>query len=408
MPHETRPLTANDAEQSDALGAEAFGPYPAEQSASPPGTTPGKHAWGTFVDGRLVAEMAARSYGSWWHGVEVPTSGIASVAVSPEHRGAGLLTELFRTVLDEARGRGETLSTLYPTAPGIYRKFGYELVGSLDLVTVPTLSLRGLASSPEIGLRRAEVADVPAVRTIYDAWAAGQHGPLTRRGASFTATDAEFLASSTGTTLATDPSGAVVGYASWDRGPGYDSASWIRVHDLLAVDPRAYAALWRFFGGFASVTGEVRFRTSGAAGTDAARLQLTTDVGRVVDTHPYMLRVDDVAAALTVAISSGSGSSGSASSGTGGSGTEFAVVGDLLEVQDGTYRLSDGACVRTGPAQDGGSLPTFAPRGLALSYAGVQSAANLRGLGLLWGPSDHDAVFDGWSGRAPVHVRDYF
>ena len=399
MPPETRPLTADDAEQSHALGVEAFGAYPAGQTAPPPGTTPGKHDWGTFVDGHLAARVTARSYGSWWHGVEVPTSGIASVAVSPEHRGGGLLTDLMRAALAEARERGEVLSTLYPTAPGIYRKFGYELVGSYDLVSVPTLSLRGVTTSPDIALRRAEVADVPAVRAIYDAWAAGQLGPLTRRGVSFTATDAELLASFTGVTLATDPSGVVVGYASWERGPGYDGASWIRVFDLLAVDPRAYPALWRFFGGFASVTGEIRFRTSGAIGTDVARLHLSGDVGRLVESRPYMVRVDDVAAALTVAVADGRFANASG---------EFAVVGDLLGVQDGNYRLEGGRCVHTGPSPARVRLPTFSPRGLALSYAGLQTAANLRQLGLLRGPTDADVVFDGWSGGAPVHVRDYF
>ena len=399
MSHETRPLTPEDAAQSHALGAEAFGPHPAGQRAPLPGTTPGKHDWGTFVDGRLAARLAARSYGSWWHGVDVPTGGIADVAVSPEARGGGLLTELFRAALAEARERGDILSTLYPTAPGIYRKFGYELVGSYDLVTIPTLSLRGLAASPDIALRRAEVADMPAVRAVYDAWASRQLGPLTRRGASFTETDEDVLGESTGTTLATDPHGAVVGYASWERGPGYDSASWIRVLDLLAVEPRAYPALWRFFGGFASVTGEIRFRTSGAIGSDEARLHLSTDVGRVVESRPYMLRVDDVASALTVAVADGRVANVSG---------EFAVVGDLLEVQDGSYQIESGRCVRTGPAPDGLVLPTFAPRGLGLSYAGVQSAANLRQLGLLQGPTNHDAVFDGWSGGAPVHVRDYF
>lgn len=397
MPSQSRPLTADDADQSHALGREAFGPGPAGWTPPAPGTTPGKHDWGTFDTGRLVAQMAARSYGSWWHGVDVATSGIASVAVSPEHRGGGLLTELFSAVLDESRERGEILSTLYPTAPGIYRRFGYELVGSYDVVAVPTLSLRGMSASPEISLRRAEVGDGPAIRAIYDTWAAAQLGPLTRRGASFGTTDAELLASTAAYTLATDMSGTVVGYASWERGPGYDSESWIRVLDLLAVDPRAYPALWRFFGEFASVTGTIRFRTSGAAGTDAARLHLTLDVGSVVDTHPYMLRVDDVAAALTAAAPAGSAA--------------FAVTGDVLGVQDGRYRVADGQCQRTGPGADGSDrpgLPTFAPRGLALSYAGVQSAAALRQLGLLHGPTDHDSVFDGWSGGASVHVRDYF
>ncbi|MEO7058763.1 MAG: GNAT family N-acetyltransferase [Lapillicoccus sp.] len=385
---EIRLLTATDADQSAGLAQEAFGPFPAGYTPAAPTKTPGRHDWGTFESGALVAQLAVRSYRSWWHGVEVATSGIASVAVSPEHRGRGLLGDLLGAALAEARSRGEILSTLYPTAPGIYRSFGYELVTSLDDLEIPTSSLRGMRAVPGVVVRRAEVADVPAVRHVYDTWAAAQLGPLTRRGESFPATDTDYLASVTGVTLALDSAGEVLGYAAWQRGPGYDRDSWVRVLDLLAVDARAYAALWRFFGDFASGTQTVRWRTSG---TDAARLGLDVDLGRVALARPYMLRVDDVAALLTAVAAGGE--------------AEFAVAGDRLEVLDGSYRLRDGECVRTSGGSD---APTFTPRGLALSCAGIQSAANLRLMGLLEGPDQLDAVFDAWSGAAPVHVRDYF
>ena len=115
------------------------------------------------------------------------------------------------------------LSTLFPTAPGIYRPFGYELIGSYDAVEVPAAEVAAVRPPTATVTRRATAADFDAVRDVYDRWAAGQNGPLSRRGVSFTATADEFVAAFTGVTLALDADGAVVGYASWDRGTGYDS-----------------------------------------------------------------------------------------------------------------------------------------------------------------------------------------
>ena len=62
-------------------------------------------------------------------------------------------------------------------------------------------------------------------------------------------------------------------------------------------------------------------------------------------------------------------------------------------------------------ADDGatpGDRPTFTSAGLAQSWAGAQSTANVRLAGGLTGPAEHDAVWDAlWGGRQ-VHVRDYF
>ena len=95
------------------------------------------------VDGdRLAARVAAHSY-EFRRGTAgaVPTCGIASVAVAPERRGEGLLLPVFEAMLGAAAERGEVLSTLFPTANGIYRPLGYELVTSYDTVEVPTAEL---------------------------------------------------------------------------------------------------------------------------------------------------------------------------------------------------------------------------------------------------------------------------
>ena len=133
----------------------------------------------------LVAAAEVRELASWFGGAAVPTAGIAAVAVRPEHRGARLLVPLFREMLADARARGEVISTLFPTAPGIYRPLGYEIVGELADVEVPVASLARIPAPDGIVLRRADPDDehdVVVRRAVYDRWAVAQNGPLTRQG----------------------------------------------------------------------------------------------------------------------------------------------------------------------------------------------------------------------------------
>lgn len=396
-----RPLTGDDIPASLALSIEAFGPLPAATPLPDPARfpPPGRHPWGTFDGDRLVARVMGREFHSWWHGRSIPTNGIAAVAVAAESRGRGLLDDLFAAVLDEGLvRRGEVLSTLYPTAPGIYRRFGYEVVGSLDTVEVPVVALAGLAADDGVTLRRAGAEDVEAVRDLYDVWAAACNGPLSRRGASFPATAQEVVDAFTGITVA-ERDGRLVGWCSWQRGAGWDHTSVIDVTDLVALDPGAARALWRMLGSFSSVTGTIRVQTSGA---DVARLALPSAHWSVVERHAYMLRIHDVAATLTgLAL---------APPGWRVPDVSFTVAGDLLGAADGDYVLSVqagvSACV-TGRRQEG--APVFAPRGLAMVWSGTWSCADTRAAGLLSGGSPEvDRTLDLLFGGRPVHVRDYF
>ncbi|WP_435769482.1 GNAT family N-acetyltransferase [Nocardioides sp. SYSU DS0651] len=392
----TRQLGADDLGAMMTLSAEAFG-------AQPPGTPlptwprPGRSCWGTFDGDQLVAQVVGRAFHSWWRGREVPTNGIAAVAVRTEHRGAGLLADLFREVLAQGRAeRAEVISTLFPTAPGIYRGLGYELVGALDTVEVPTAALAAVRPAEGLAVRRAQPSDMAAIRAVYDAWAAAQDGPLTRRGPSFPETDEEIVGEFSGISLAVTDEGRVVGYCSWERGTGYDETrSAIEVTDLLAVEPGAVPTLWRMLGTFSSVAGRVRLQTSGA---DLARTFLPTLAWKVVDSHPYMLRVDDVAGAVSAVTRSDAPCA-------------FSVAGDRLGVMDGDYTVDEaGRCAAVAPSETGspGERPTYHPRGLALAWSGTQGSAALRLAGLLTGPATYDDALDATFAGRPLHIRDYF
>lgn len=375
----------------EAWGSPSSGPPPAPRTEVPPG----QHYWGAFDGGRLVANALALEFSSWFGGVAVPTCGVASVAVAAEHRGGGLLARLFEPMLAESVARGEVLSTLYPTANGIYRPMGYEHVTSYDVVEIPTAELGRMRPPASISTRRATAADVPAVKAVYDTWAAAQNGPLTRTGLRFPTTDEELVDEFTGITLAVDTDDRVGGYASWDRRGGYGLDGVLRVWDLLALSADAYRALWAVAASFASVTGSVSLRTSGA---DPARLVVPTatwanDASRQ---HPYSLRVSDVAGAFTAIAPGLPGLTGE---------VPFSVVGDPFGVTDGHYLLTLGEGTERVTSSGG---PTYTTQGIALAFAGTQSSANLRLLGHLTGPDTHDRVLDAVLGGRQVHVRDYF
>lgn len=391
-----RPLTADDdADAARQLGFEAFG-IPTAPPPSPAGfDQPGRHWFGAFDVDTLAARMIDREYDSFYGGAAVPTCGIAGVTVAAEYRSQGALSPLFSVTLEAARARGAVVSTLFPTAPRIYRRFGYEVIADFATVEVPTVALAGVTRPEGMRTRRATAADVAAIQGVYDAWASEQNGPLTRRGVSFPAPPEEYLSEFTGVTLAVDAGDLVHGYVSWERGQGYGEKATMEVTDLLAVDAAGYRALLNAMGSFSSVVPRTRIDTSG---DDVARLFISSLHWQVVDSSPYMLKILDVGAAFTLRHYP-SGFSGELA---------FQLAGDFLADNDGGYLLDVGNsranCMRT---EHGGRV--FTPHGLALTYAGTQSAANLRAAGhLSGGVVEEDGMWDALFGGRQPHIRNYF
>ena len=397
-----RPLDAADAEASRSLGFEAFG-MPSSPPTEPASLDqPGRVYHGVFAGDRMVGRLADRAYDSWFGGVPVPTSGIAGVTIAMEDRGRGALSPLFAGVLGAARERGAVISGLYPTAARIYRRFGYELVSDYRTISVATAQLSAAAPPVGVSTRRAGLADLPAVREVYDTWAAAQNGPLTRRGVSFPTTDAELLDDFDGITVAEDGDGRVLGFASWDRGQHYDERGTLEVSDLLALSADGYRALLRTLGSFSSVAPQTKIDTSG---DDIIRQFLPGKTWETVSSDPYMLAIIDVPGAFSRRAYPWFLSARL--------GFLVAEVGANHAADDGAngiagaYRWEVAEGVGTCVAEEHSDDRTFHPRGLALLYAGVQSCANLRWAGLLTGGrTEQDAVWDTlFGGSAVPHPR---
>lgn len=393
-----RPLGPDDAEASRRLGWEAFG-FPADLPEEPAALDqPGSASFGAFDErGGLVGQMTDRDFDSCFGGALVPTSGIAGVTVAAEARGRSVLSPLFAATFAHARERGAVVSALFPSAPGIYRRFGYELVADFVTVQVPTAALAAVAAPAATTTRRAVAADLESVRSVYDRWALEQNGPLSRRGVSFDGTAAKVL-DATGVSLAVGDDGAVVGYATWNRGQGTGEGAVLEVTDLLARTADGYRALLRLLGSFVTVAPVTRIHTSG---DDLARLVLPSLSWTVRGSAPYMLRVLDVVGALSARRYPPSLTAT----------LDLQVSGDQAGGIDGGYRLEvhggSAHCERhdSTPATE----RTLSPRGLAMLYAGAQSSANLRASGHLQGGDPaQDLDWDALFGGRQLHIRNHF
>ncbi|HEY6685481.1 MAG TPA: GNAT family N-acetyltransferase [Propionibacteriaceae bacterium] len=390
-----RRLGPDDAEAARQLGMEAFG-FP----SSPPTSRatidqPGMIWFGAFEDDLLVAQLVDREFDAYFGGVPVSMCGVAGVTVAAEHRGQGILTPLFDTLLRSAKQRGALISALFPSAPGIYRRFGYEPIAEYVRVEVPTSILAAVPRPPTIRTRRAAAADFDAIRALYDAWAIEQNGPLSRQGVSFSATAEDFIASNTGVTVALDRDGSVCGFVSWRRGEGVGIGASIKVSNLLARSADAYRALLSMIGSFASVTPSVKIDTSG---DDLARLFLPSAEWKVIESFPYMLSILDVAESLAMRRYPPSMTTT----------LRFQVDGHFLTENNRAYELTvkegRAACSDADHADR-----TFSPQGLALLYTGAQSCANLRLAGhLAGGDLNQDLDWDAMLGGRQRHIRDYF
>ena len=144
--------------------------------------------------------------------------------VAPEYRGTGLARQVMTHLLSQVRESGAAISTLFRTAPALYRSLGYEQVAELTFGELPAAALRGLRVRPPVTVRRATVDDGPAIRAVYARIVAAGSCLLTRTGPCFAATDQDMIDTFDGITLAVEPDGAVSGYVSWNRGDGFGPA----------------------------------------------------------------------------------------------------------------------------------------------------------------------------------------
>jgi predicted acetyltransferase len=165
--------------------------------------------------------------------------------VHPDARGTGTATLLLRHVVEQMRARGQVLSSLYPTVPGLYRGLGWETVASLDETRFPTSALARVERSA-LQVRTAEPEEAPALADLFRQRSAAGNGGLLHEGRMWPGPpvlpQGDVVAVCTGTSTE-DDGGPPAGYVAYDRGTGYDERSELVVRALVSTSREAMAAL---------------------------------------------------------------------------------------------------------------------------------------------------------------------
>ena len=137
--------------------------------------------WGIF-DGRkrMLAGLRILRNRLWLGAQPVEMVGITSVATPPEYRRQGQLKELLQTVLTTERAQGRNVSSLYPFDYPFYRKFGYELAGSLAKTKVQIGAMSHFKRRTAGEWQRVQAEDWAEFRTLYDRFCVGKFGRIER------------------------------------------------------------------------------------------------------------------------------------------------------------------------------------------------------------------------------------
>ncbi|MFZ3470176.1 GNAT family N-acetyltransferase [Streptomyces sp. 4.24] len=312
-------------------------------------------------------------------GALVPAGGVTMVGVSPTHRRRGVLTSLMRRQLDDIRAGGEPLAVLTASDPAIYGRFGYGTATYAVSVDIDTTRVR-LSVPPgtdDVRLRlvdpRKALADC---ERVYAALVGRRPGMPARQPGWEEQGVLDPPAGRDGASplkcvVAEGADGEVVGYARYHVKPDWEqtgSDGKVQVRELNALDPAAYAALWRYLF---DIDLAWRVRAYGRPVDDPV-LQLVSDERRaqVHRRDALHVRLVDLPAALRAR-------------------TYGAAVDVVLEVEDafcpwnaGRWRLAVGAdgaaaCTRTDDPAD----LELSVRELGSAYLGGVSLASLAAAG---------------------------
>ncbi|MFE9681675.1 GNAT family N-acetyltransferase [Streptomyces sp. NPDC006285] len=312
-------------------------------------------------------------------GAAVQVAGVTMVSVASTHRRRGVLTSMMRRQLDDVRSWGEPLAVLTASEPAIYGRFGYgiatqQLRAEIDTARV-RLSVPDGTDDVRLRLVQPDAPDVrEACEAVYARQVPARPGMLERRPGwerlPLLDPESDRKGGSPLQCVLARRDGDVVGYARYVNKPDWDAAGpkgTVELRDLEALDPAAYAALWRHLFDI-DLTSKVKMynrpvddawqhlvsdnRRCAVAPRDSLHVRLV-DVGAALEARTYQAPVDVV----------------------------FDVADPFCPWNEGRWRLTGDAkgasCARTSDAAD----LSLSVRELGAAYLGGVSLASLAAAG---------------------------
>ncbi len=213
-------------------------------------------AWAAFDGKAIVATAATFNLEiSVPGGAALPMAGLTMVTVRPSHRRRGLLRQLMQHHLDDARERQFPVSGLWASQSPIYGRFGYGLASFCEVYDIDdahALRIADRAFDDLVWIDEARAREV--LPAIYARATAERPGALRRsdvwwRERRFLETAWARAGASKRRHVLARRGDELVGYVVFrQRGKFSDGqpAGQLDINELVAVDARAEASLWRF------------------------------------------------------------------------------------------------------------------------------------------------------------------
>jgi len=189
-------------------------------------------------------------------GGSLPVGGLTAVGVLPSHRRRGALRSLMQRVIGDALARREPAAVLWASEGAIYGRYGFGMAALRGTITAPRHQVRFVPPVPDHGrIRLLEIDEAQRVLPpVWDRAAAVTPGVFSR---SATWWEAEVLDDSPWRRMgagarfipAIEVDGRIEGYAFYRVRPEWDHLgprNVLEVREVVAPDPAAELALWRF------------------------------------------------------------------------------------------------------------------------------------------------------------------
>jgi predicted acetyltransferase len=204
-------------------------------------------------DGEIIGTAAILTRQLAIPGGAVPAAHVTLVAVGATARRQGVLTRFMQRQFDDARAAGEAIAVLWASEGRIYQRFGYGLAATKLALTIESREVE-LFVPPATGrLRDGSPSDLrDSLVKLYDQVYADRPGWSERaaRHWDYRLIDLEAWRRG-GTALRAvvhEDEHGVDGYALWRSAGRWENtgpAGEVRVLEVVATTPSAYAALWR-------------------------------------------------------------------------------------------------------------------------------------------------------------------
>ncbi len=258
---------------------------------------------GLFDDeGRFVSGLRLIWNDLWLGQKKVRMAGITSVATPPEYRRKGLLKHLLREVMRQEYEKGVNVSSLYPFEFPFYRKFGYELAGSVQSVTIKIPAMAGFRSQTKGQWSQCTAADWLRFKALYDEYCVGRFGRLERPQENFWQRSifniGQTPAAPRTAYIWTDGSGRNRAYIIYEL-KNKPNTEWERdmvVREMVWLDEAARHEIYVFIANHDSQAERVIWNTE--PGDEVYALLSNPRAAKLENESGYMLRLLDVEKAL--------------------------------------------------------------------------------------------------------------